>query len=404
MKPSSALLSVLILASGVAMAQSASGTAVVAAASATTPAQQAMVRAQAAVVANPKSAEELARLALAQLRRARETGDDAFVVRADETVKQARTLSPNDFGAQKAGVAVSLTRHQYEDALTLAKVLNRHAPDDISVYGYLVQAESALGNYDEAEKAANWMFRLRPGNTQAMICGAELRETFGLLSGATDLFTTALQATPLAETEERAWLLTQLARLDRLQGKLPEASQLAEAGLRSFPDYHLALAELAQVRMQQGNAEAAVMLLRQLNRQAPNAGNLYSLATMLAAAGQKVESQKLFAEFEQEAVSVAHEPLNYNCQLALYYADVAGRPVDALAVAEREVAARRDVVTLDAYAWVLFRNGRTEEARKFADLAQKIGSKDVALLQHAEKIGQPPMGAASRLTTRTPGN
>ncbi len=381
------VLSTLVLAGCCAFAQTASSLAIVAAPNAKTPAQLAMEHAQTGVDANPTLADERARLALAQLRRARETGDPMFVAAADETVKQALAQTPTNFSSNKAAVAILLARHEYAGAVAAANALNKRVPDDVSVYGYLVEGNSALGNYEEAEKAANWMFRLRPGNTPALIRAAALRETFGLLPGAVDLLTTTVQGTPLAETEERAWLLTQLARLNREQGKLPEASQLAEAALKSFPNYHLALAELAQTRLQQAHPQEAVALLRQLNLQVPNAGNLYQLAVALKSAGLKDESQKSFADFEKQALAATHDPLNYNRELIAYYADYAARPKEALALAQREMAIRHDVTTLDAYAWALYRNGRKDEARKQLDAALQFGSKDPGVLAHAAEMG-----------------
>lgn len=395
---------VILMATSAAIAQTGSTAPVSVAPAQGTPAQLAVQRAEAMLNKNPGRAEELTRLALAHLRRFRETGDPNCVALADATVKQALQATPGDFSASKAAVAVLLARQEYNAALVAARMLQKHMPDDITVHGYVMEAEAVLGNYDDAEKAANWMFRLRPGNLPAMIHGAALRETFGLLPGAEDLLTTALRGTPLAETEERAWLLTQLARINRTEGKLPEATQFAESALTSFPNYHLALEELARIRMQQGQPQQAVTLLRQLQQQVPTPGHLYQLAVALKAAGQAAESKQTFESFEAQARTVSGNGLNYNRELIWYYADVAGRPQEALALAERAMAARHDVATLDAYAWTLFRNGRTEEARKFADQALRVGTKDPAVLAHASQIGVPAGdGAAQAATAVTAG-
>ena len=55
---------------------------------------------------------------------------------------------------------------------------------------------------------------------------------------------------------------------------------------------------------------------------------------------------------------------NSNHELVFYYADHAKQPEKALKVAQQEYAWRRDVYTLDAYAWALHVNGQDSEARK----------------------------------------
>src|ERR1043166_5761139 len=48
----------------------------------------------------------------------------------------------------------------------------RRVPDDILVWGYLADADIALGDYDDAEKSAQWMLDLRPGNIPGLLLGA----------------------------------------------------------------------------------------------------------------------------------------------------------------------------------------------------------------------------------------
>jgi hypothetical protein len=46
------------------------------------------------------------------------------------------------------------------------------------VYGLLTDANVGLGNYKDAEIAAQWMLNLRPGNLPALTRAAHLRELF----------------------------------------------------------------------------------------------------------------------------------------------------------------------------------------------------------------------------------
>jgi len=55
-------------------------------------------------------------------------------------------------------------------------------------------------------------------------------------------------------------------------------------------------------------------------------------------------------------------------------------------VAQQEYAWRRDVFTLEAYAWALHVNGQDGEARKQMETALGVGIRDSKLVQHAREI------------------
>ena len=125
--------------------------------------------------------------------------------------------------------------------MTAAQALNAQIPDDVLVYGYLADAYIELGRYDEAEKAAQWMLDLRPGNVPALTRAAYLRELFGDVEGAIELMQLAYNRTPQTEVEDRAWIATQLAHLEFARGRRDVALKLTQHALEIFPEYHYAL-------------------------------------------------------------------------------------------------------------------------------------------------------------------
>jgi hypothetical protein len=74
------------------------------------------------------------------------------------------------------------------------------------IYGFLTDANVELGNYKEAEEAAQRMLDLRPGNLPGVTRAAYLRELFGDVDGALELMNMALQSTPTTEAEDAAWI------------------------------------------------------------------------------------------------------------------------------------------------------------------------------------------------------
>jgi tetratricopeptide (TPR) repeat protein len=354
------------------------------------PAEQKIARARTLIERAPKRAEGFDRLALALAQRARETADPAYYEQADRALDQALALSPGDFLARKLRVWVMLGRHDFAPALEQAHALGREVPDDLQVYGFVVDACVELGRYEEAEKAAQWMLDLRPGNLPGLTRAAYLRELFGDLDGALELMVAAYEQTQTFESEDRAWLLTQVGHLHFVKHDLAAAEAALQRALALFPDYHYALAELAKLRLAQRRSSEAVDLLRRRYEAAPHPENLYDLARALERAGRHMEARKSWARFERAALVETHRADNANRELVLYYVDEARRPSAALEVARREMSRRPDVRTLDAYAWALFASGRREEARQAMRKALAVGTRAPEILAHARLIGVQP--------------
>jgi tetratricopeptide (TPR) repeat protein len=350
------------------------------------PAEQSIERSKQAIEKNPRQADPYNELAFAFARRARETSDVTYYTQAEEAVKKSLALAPGNPGGEKARVWVLLGKHEFAQALEAAKVLNKRVPDDLLVYAYLTDANAELGNYDEAEKAANWMLKLRPGNIAGLTRAAYLREIFGDTAGSLELMEMAYQSTPPAELEERAWILTQMAHLKLFTGETGEAEKLLQEALALFPGYHYALGNLAKLRIEQKEYEQAVGLLKQRYEAAPHAENLYELAEALALAGRVEEARNCYTEFEKKALAESAQWDNANRELIFYYANYANKPAESLRIAQLELARRRDLYTLDAHAWALYKSGQRAEARRQMEAVLAIGAHDPKILARAELI------------------
>lgn len=351
-----------------------------------TPAEQRIAEARTAIDKNPARYTAHVQLAMALAQRARETADTDFYGQAEAAIAQSLKLSPGNLEARKTAVWVLLGKHEFVQALHAAQALNTIIPDDVQVYGYLADAHIELGNYAEAERAAQWMLDLRPGNIPGLTRAAYLRELFGDLDGSLELMQQAYQRTPPSEHEDRAWLLTHIAHLHLLSGQLPHAEAALDEALREFPGYHYALAQQAKLRQAQGRPAEALALLRQHVATAPHPENFFYLGEALAQQGLTSEAAAVFKQFETAARAESAGWDNANRELILYYADHARRPADALKLAEAEIARRQDVYTLDAYAWALHRNGQTAQARQASQRALAVGIRDPKLRQHADRI------------------
>jgi tetratricopeptide (TPR) repeat protein len=350
------------------------------------PAERKIAAARELIARSPSKSQGYNDLAMALARRARETADPSHYDQADKALAESRKLSPGNLEAERIDVWVLLGKHEFARALEKAKTLNRKVPDDVMTYGMLVDAYVELGQYKEAEESAQWMINLRPGSLPALTRTAYLRELFGDVEGALESMTEALEQVPSWESEERAWVLTHMAHLHLLAGRLDRAQAPAEDALRLFPDYHYALAELAKVHARRGDHARAAGLLAERFRVAPHPENLFDWAEALSRAGRTGEARSRFAQFERLARAEMDGVDNANRELALYLVDHAKRPAEAVKIMEREMAWRRDVNTLDVYAWALFAAGRKDEARRHMAQAIEVGTIDPTIRRHATEI------------------
>jgi len=322
-------------------------------------------------------------IALALARRARETGDTSFYDEAARALAPALALAPEDLQALTIEIWIMLGRHEFAAALEKAQALNRRAPDDVQVYGLIADAAAEMGEYATAESAVQWMLDIRPGNVAGLTRGAYLREVFGDVDGAIDFMTLAYERTPPDESEDRAWLLTHIAHLMLLAGRVDDAESAVRRALEAFLDYHYALAMMGRVRTAQGrHAEAAEFLARHVAA-APHPENYYYHAEALQRAGRLAEAAAAWKVFETKARGEMNAVDNANRELVLYYVDRANQGHEALRIASAEIVRRRDVFTRDALAWSLSAVGRHAEAREAINAALSVGTSDPRLLYHA---------------------
>lgn len=363
-----------------------------------TPAEQKIAQARATIEKDPQRPEGYARLAMALAQRARESSDTAFYAAAENAIAQSLERAPGNLDARRAGIWVMLGRHAFADALEAAQALSREVPDDLQTYAYLTDANIELGRYDDAEKSAQWLLNLRPGNIPGLTRAAYLRELFGDIDGSLDLMQQAYQRTPPTDREDRAWLLTHMAHLNLLNAEVDNADALTAEALKTFPGYHYALAQQAQVRQAQRRPAEALELLRRHVETAPHAENFFYLGEALARQNRMQEAKVVFTRFEAAARAESTSWDNANRELILYYADHARQPAAALRLAEFEIARRQDVFTLDTYAWALYRNAQFRRADAVMSRALATGARDPRLHYHAGMIAL-ERGARARART-----
>jgi tetratricopeptide (TPR) repeat protein len=330
-------------------------------------------------------------------REARDTANPELYDRAMEAVRKALELSAESFEARKAEAWVLLGKHEFAQALELARKLNAQAPDDQMVYGLLTDAYIELGKYAEAEESAQWMLDLSRGSVPAITRTAYLREIYGDVDGALELMISASQRLRPGDTNERAWMLTQIGHLLWVGGRHEDAARTLNKALELYPDYHYALAALAKVRLSQGKAAEAAELLARRCRVAPHPENYFDHGVTLHKAGRRGEAAKVFALFEEKAKAESANWDNANRELIVYYAEYAGKPGEALRLARAEYARRQDIRTRAALAIALAASGRKAKAKREIEAVLNVGTRDPEIVEAAARIGAKTRASRDRI-------
>ena len=352
------------------------------------PAQQRILAAEQQIEGDPKKIQAYNELALAYLRRSRETSDPKYLNDAQAALVQGLKLDPSDFQLQKTRVALMLSRHQFTEARAAAANLHLRMPDDVMTYGYLAEADLGLGKYADAETNAQWMMNMRPNNTPALLVGAQLRTLYGDARGAIEFLNQAYSQTSPAEVEELAWIANQIASIQIGSGQNDEAAQTLEQAEQTFPNYTSTMENLARVRMGQNRVNEAIQLWTKASSVDSDPHVLYELAKVQESAGRTSEAHATFAAFEKNAISPETATDNSKLDLILMYAEIPAKTPEALTLAEHQASVREDVGTLDAYAWALYVNGKSQEADKTIQMALAVGIQSAQIYDHAGHIAE----------------
>jgi tetratricopeptide (TPR) repeat protein len=351
-----------------------------------TPAQHKISWAEAAIKAHPDRSQPYNDLAVACVQRVRETADPSYYAQAETALQKSFQITPDNLEGQKARITILLGRGDFVQAFVLAKALNKKTPDDVLLYGFIADAAIALGEYRDAEEAAQWMLDIRPGNVPGLLRGAALRRLYGDKQGATDFFSEAYQQMAPTQTEELAWTLTEMADLQLSMGDVDGADKLLHSAMQRFPGYYAALEVSGQVQTARQHYSEAVDLLRKRNLQFSTLSSRYALAQALERAGEANSAAAAYTDFVAIARSLIDKNDNANEELISYYLERGHDPAEALRIAQLEIAKRHDVNTIDAYAWALYNNGQYEEANRQIAKALAVGVREARMFYHAGVI------------------
>ena len=341
-----------------------------------------VLRMRSRVAAEPGDGEAAVLLADALVRSARVAGDASFAIEAERVVRASLSHAPADYGARRMLGVVLLAQHRFADAREAAEAARRAQPADGWNYAVLGDALLELGRYEEAFAAFDELNRRRP-DPAGYARVAYARELQGDIAGAIEAMQMASDGTGANDPEAQAWYQAQLGHLFLLDGRVDDAERAVARADHVFPGHPYAV--LGRVRVQIARGQ-----LRQAHTALARAGDTPETWALRGDLARRLGDGAAAGRAYREAVRLeregwAHEepqPAALARLLAERRLDVA----EAVALAERAAAHRRDIHTMDALAWSYFQAGRMEDAGKAIADALRTGSRDPRLRCHAQAI------------------
>jgi tetratricopeptide (TPR) repeat protein len=334
-------------------------------------------------------------LGSAFLQKARETGDIAYYDLAEQTLKKALSLAPEDFQAADPLVHMALVymgEHRFPDALAYAQKAIGTGSGNLAAFAIEGDAYIDMGDYDEAATAYNSVRGLGRAissplalayvsdSRMAYLCflRGDSAESIRLMKSA---IAAALQTN--VPRENLAWLYFELGERYFQTGDLGKAELAYQSGVTADLNHYRSIAGLAKVRAAQGKFEESIQLYQRSIAIIPFPVYVAELGDIYKKVGRPDEAQQQYDLVEYIGHLSKLNQVLANRELALFYADQGIKLSQALELARTELELRHDIYTWDTLAWVLYGNGRFQEAAEAIDKALALHTNDSLLLFHA---------------------
>jgi tetratricopeptide (TPR) repeat protein len=339
---------------------------------------------QARLKQNPDDERAYVLLGAAYLQKVRETGDPTYYGKTEAALTRALDLQSDDFTAMIQMGALSLTRHQFREALAWGEKAHVISPGTVLTYGVIGDAQIELGQYDAALETFQTMVDMRP-DLSSYSRASYIRELHGDVNGAIDAMQRAVQAGG-PNTENTNWTRVQLGNLYFNSGKLAEADAQYNQALISYPGYIHAIAGLARVHAARGEYDEAIKLYTEATNRIPLPEYVIGLGDVYEAAGRSQEAQQQYDLVRVMERLYAANGVDTDLETALFNADHDQNLNETLALARKAYVNRPSIYGADVLAWTLYKTGNYTEAQEYSEAALRLGTKDALKLFHAGMI------------------
>jgi tetratricopeptide (TPR) repeat protein len=333
-------------------------------------------------------ASDRSQLAALYMDRARATGGFNDYARAERLARRSLALR-TAHNSQTFGLLASalLARHDFAQALVVAKTVDSLDPDVASHIALLGEIELEIGDY----AAANGHFAsIHFGADEFTIAArvARWRELTGHADAARRLLRGAVAKVAHRDDlprEQVAWFNYRLGELELRTGHLDSAAAAYRRGLAIFPEDYRILGGLARLAAARGEWQQAIEYGNEAIAIQLDPATLGTISEAYAALGDRAQASQYARAM---ATSALKQPGPIHRAWGLFLLDH-GRKSDVdrvLAKTRIEMRTRHDVYGYDLLAWALHKQGRDAAARAAMLHALAQHTEDAQLFYHAGMI------------------
>jgi tetratricopeptide (TPR) repeat protein len=337
---------------------------------------------------NPADYASRAILGELYLRRASEDDHLESYRLAVDVLSEALRIQP-DYEASRLNMARALmAQHQFADAIALATPKGFALSDKCANLALVADCHLELGNYVTAGLLLTEL-RNKEASSPVLARVARFEEIHGHTSEAVKLLEDAIADLEKvgASPNEQTWYRWRLANILFDNGQLRESEAHVRAALEQTSDDEPCLILLAKILFAQGSTERALSRMSEALEIHQSPPSMALMGDLYQALGQPELAATWWNKAEAcilEEAKVAKDA--HAREAATFYADHDLHLVEALELIAKDIAQRQDIYTYDAHAWILFKNGKYQEAKASMQRALARNTRDLTFDYHAAKI------------------
>lgn len=337
---------------------------------------------------DPRGAADRAQLAGLYLQRARETGDYADFVQAEEWARQSLEL--RGWRNEKAYLTLAsslLGQHRFAEARAAAEALVTLDSARDSYRALLGEIQLELGDYEGARLTFNGLGTAATNLAVAPRL-ARWHEIEGRPERAHAILLRARREAlrrPDLPREQVAWFQLRVGDLALRNGRLGEARRAFEAGLAVEPNDYRLLSAMAKLSAAQGKWRDVLSWGRRAEAVNADLATLELIGDAYATTGDSAAARRYWEAVER---GHAEKPEPYARQWTAFRLDHGMRLGETREVLEREIEGRRDVLGWDLLAWSRYLTGDLALAREAMAQALRMGTRDATFFFHAGMIAR----------------
>lgn len=328
---------------------------------------------------SPDSGIDLAALAGIYVAESNLTGDLSKMDKAKSTAEKSLEALPYYNEAPKVTLAqVAESRHCFQEAIDQSQKVFQDDSRNKGAITTLVTSYQGFGQPNEASKYAQKLVEVSPGPEAYTLRGlthlAQGKEAQGLLD-----FNQALKLEGPGDRLQSAWIRTLIGRHYYRTGNMELAEAYTDSALSILDDYHVALAQKADLEAIKGNQEVADRLYGKAYQERQEPPYLLAHAKLQEKRNNHEKAEELRQEAE-EAVRLEIEttPYGHHNELAQVLID-RGDPAqreEAIQAAMKDVEQRRTSESYYLLAQAYVNSGKIMEAKAAIQEALKAGEKN----------------------------